>query len=135
MEWPLFYRKRRPARGKERDEFDEFIDIIEAFAPKEHPSEREACYYNYRMMALYRKPLLVLLETISQRDRMKADPTAFARDLFLRLKDFYDPRNRLSLKQAIRDRDLLQKFRDLFLYFYGTRDLPVRDMETWIQDA
>ncbi len=49
--------KRVKKRGKAKDEFDKIIDIIEKFAPKEHLSEREAFYYNYRIMERYKRPL------------------------------------------------------------------------------
>jgi len=80
--------RRVKKRGKAKDNFDKVIDIIEKFAPKEHLSEREAFYYNYRMMEQYKRPLLGLLETASQISLLKNDQEAHARKLFPRLKAF-----------------------------------------------
>ena len=133
MNWNIFSPVRRPPkRGKTKDPFDAFIDVIEGFAPRQHHSQREVFYYNYKMMTSNRKALLALLETLSERKRYKADPGKHARVLFERLKDFYDPKQTLSPEEAIIDRNLIRKFRDLFLLFYGRENLSHEEIERWL---
>ncbi|MBW1798065.1 MAG: hypothetical protein JRJ21_06615 [Deltaproteobacteria bacterium] len=131
MTWDIFFNRNRVRRSKEKDEIDLIVDVIEKFAPKQYRSERSSFYYNYRIMAPYRKPLLSLLETISQRQHLESDPADFARDLFLKLKGFYDPKDRLSMAEAIEDTGLKKKFREIFLFFYGTKDSPDMNMNVW----
>ena len=125
MIWDLFInRNKGRKRRKEKDEFDVIIDLIEKFAPKQYRSERDSYYYNYRIMAPYRRPLLSLLENILQRQEPEREPAESAKNLFLRLKDFYDPKDRLSMAEAIEDTSLKKKFREIFLFFYGIREPP-----------
>jgi len=124
MIWDIFFNRNRVRRSKDKDEIDLIVDVIEKFAPKQYRSERDSFYYNYRIMAPYRKPLLSLLETISQRQHLESDPADLARDLFLKLKGFYDPKDRLSMAEAMEDTGLKKKFREIFLFFYGTKDSP-----------
>jgi hypothetical protein len=131
--WDIFLNRNRVRRNKEKDEIDLAIDIIEKFAPKQYRSERDSFYYNYRIMARYWNPLLSLLETISRRQQIECDPDEFAGDLFLKLKDFYDPKDRLSNAEAIEDAGLKKKFREIFLFFYGTKEVP--DMGIWFSDS
>lgn len=130
----IFSGRRRQKRIDKKEPAYEAIQIIERFAPREYSSEREVYYYNYSMLGPYLRPLLALLDILSQRERLRDDRPAFARDLFLRLKDFYDPKDRLSLAEAIRDGNLVKRFRELFLFFYNIKDLPVEDMEEWLKD-
>ena len=124
--------KRVKKRGKAKDNFDKVIDIIEKFAPKEHLSEREAFYYNYRIMEQYKRPLLVLLETASQVSLLKSDPEAHARKLFPRLKAFYDVTGKLSMAEAMEDVSLVRRFRNFFTLFYGRKDLSGDDIRDWL---
>lgn len=124
--------KRVKRRGKPKDEFDKVIDIIEKFAPKEHLSEREAFYYNYRMMEQYKRPLLRLLETASEISLLKSDQGAHARKLFSRLKAFYDINGRLTMAQAVEDVSLVRRFRKFFTLFYGRKDLSGDDIREWL---
>ena len=135
MIWDIFLNRKRVRRGKEKDEIDPIIDQIEKFAPKQYRPERDSFYYNYRIMAPYRNPLLSLLETILRREHLESDPAGFTRDLFLKLKDFYDLKDRLSMAEAIEDTGLKKKFREIFLFFYGTKELPDMDMNKWIRDS
>ncbi len=128
MIWDKFLNRNRVTRSKEKDEIDLAIDLIEKFAPKQYRSERDLFFYNYRIMALYRKPLLSLLETISRRQQLEREPADFAGDLFFKLKDFYDPKDRLSMAGAVEDAGLKKKFREIFLFFYGTSEPPDMDM-------
>ena len=134
MIWDIFLNRNRIRRGKEKDEIDLIIDVIEKFAPKQYRSERDSLYYNYRIMAPSRKPLLSLLETISQNQQLEREHVDFARDVFLKLKNFYDLKDRLSMAEAIEDTGLKKKFREIFLFFYGTKDPPDMDMNKWIKD-
>ncbi len=134
MIWNIFSpNKRVPRRGKAKDHFDEFIDIIEVFAPREHISQREMFYYNYKMMAPYRKPLLALLGSLSSMDGFKSDPGGHACTLFLKLKDFYDTKDTLSVKEALKDRSLIRRFRDLFTFFYDEKPVSFEQIEEWLK--
>ena len=134
MSWNIFSPTTRVRkRGKAKDSFDEFINVIEAFAPREHLSSREAFYYNYKMMPAYRKSLSALLETLSQNKRLKTDPVEHACTLFHQLKDFYDPKETLSLREVLSDRNLVRKFRDLFMLFYGRENLSREEIEAWLK--
>lgn len=120
--------KRVKKREKDKDAFDRLIDVIERFAPREHLSERETYYYNYRIMGAYQQPLLTLLETASQIERFRCDPDVHSRQLFMDLKTFYDIRDKLSMEEATRDMGLVRRFRDLLGYFYGRKNLSAEDI-------
>ena len=134
MKWDIFAGARRPRKIREDDPIGEVVEIIEKFAPKGYRSERDMFFYNYKTMQPYLKPLLVFLQTISQKNRLEDDPIAFSREVFSKLKDFYDPRDRLSLVEALEDTGLIKKFREVFLFFYEKRDLPVEDLKELIKD-
>lgn len=121
--------KKIKKREKDKDSFDTLIEVIERFAPRDHLSEREVYYYNYRIMDAYRQPLLDLLEIASQVDRYRRDPDGHSRRLFIRLKAFYDVKGRLSLEEAVQEAALIRRFRDLLIYFYGKRDLSGQDIQ------
>ena len=125
--------RRVKKRGKAKDNFDKVIDIIEKFAPKEHLSEREAFYYNYRMMEQYKRPLLGLLETASQISLLKNDQEAHARKLFPRLKAFYDVTGKLTMAEAVEDVNLVRRFQSFFTLFYGRKDLSGGDIRDWLR--
>ena len=91
-------------------------------------------FYNYKIMQPYPKPLLAFLQTVSQRDLLETDRAAFKRDVFVKLKDFYDPRDRLSLVEAVEDKGLIRKFREVFLFFYDKKDLSSEDIRDLIKD-
>ncbi len=133
MSWNIFSPVKRIRRkGKARDGFDELIDIIETFAPRTFLKEREAFYYNYKMMPYCKKSLLTLLGTVSQVKRLKTDPGDHACELFLKLKEFYDPREKLSLAQALADKNLSRRFEDLFVFFYGRQNLSREEITGWL---
>lgn len=75
-----------------------------------------------------------MLDVLSRRERLQGDRAVFARELFLRLKDFYDPMDRLTLAEALIDGGLQNRFRELFLFFYNIKDLPVQDIKEWLKD-
>ena len=134
MKWDTFFNKKNKIRHQRKDKFDERIEIIEQFAPKKYRDEREAFFYNYKRMAPYPGPLFTLLQSISQRERLKVDQAAFVRELFLKLKAFYDPREKLSLAGAVQDWALIRKFRELFLFFYDKHDLTEKQIEGWLRE-
>ncbi|MBE9571283.1 MAG: hypothetical protein IMF11_11690 [Proteobacteria bacterium] len=134
MKWDIFSNRKKERRHHRKDEIDEMIDIIEKFAPRKYRSERDAFYYNYKIMPPYLKPLFSLLQVISQRERLNEDQVVFARELFLKLKGFYDPKEKLSLVEAIEDGNLIRKFRELFLFFYDKKDFSAQEIEGWLRD-
>ena len=132
MKWDIFSNRKKERRHHRKDEIDEMIDIIEKFAPRKYRSERDAFYYNYKTMPPYLKPLFSLLQVISQRERLNEDQVVFARELFLKLKEFYDPKGKLSLEEAIQDGSLIRKFRELFLFFYDKKDFSAQEIKGWL---
>ena len=133
MNWNIFSPiKKPPKRAKAKDPFDAFIDVIEGFAPGEHHSQREVFYYNYKLMPSSRKSLLALLEVLSESKHYEADSRKHACVLFERLRAFYDPKQTLSFEEALADRNLIRKFRDLFLLFYGRKNLSFNEIERWL---
>ena len=134
MNWNIFSpAKRVPKRSKAKDSFDACIQVIETFAPREHLSSREIFYYNYKMMPSSRKSLGLLLEALTQKNRLKTDPGEHARALFLHLKDFYDPKETLSLAEALADKNLMRRFRDLFVFFYNRKKISREEIEGWLK--
>jgi hypothetical protein len=131
MKWDVFSGRRRERPAREKDEIDNLIHTIEKFAPREYREERDTYYYNYRVMGMYRKPLVHLLETISWKG-LKGGRAPFSPDLFLRLKDFYDPKDRLSTTDAAGDVGLMRKFSALLLYFYGKKDFQKSEIKDWL---
>jgi len=132
VKWDIFSNRKKERRHNRKDEIDEMIDIIEKFAPRKYRSERDAFYYNYKTMPPYLKPLFSLLQVISQRERLNEDQVVFARELFLKLKGFYDPKEKLSLVEAIEDGNLIRKFRELFLFFYDKKDFSAQEIKGWL---
>ncbi|MBW1781050.1 MAG: hypothetical protein JRL30_09955 [Deltaproteobacteria bacterium] len=126
--------KKVKKRGKARDDLDKLIDSIERFAPKDHLSDREVYYYNYRIMDPYKRPLLALLETASQISRFQNDPQAHGRQLFMKLKSFYDVKGKLSVEEAIKDMSLVRRFRDFLIFFYDKKDLSGDDISAWLKN-
>jgi len=64
VKWDIFASRKKERRHHRKDEIDEMIDIIEKFAPRKYRSERDAFYYNYKIMPLYLKPLFSLLQLV-----------------------------------------------------------------------
>ena len=134
MKWDIFSHRRRDRTGKSDDNIDKVIKVIEKFAPRKYRSERSLFYYNYKIMGQYRKPLLNLLETISQKNRFDNEKDLFIRELFLKLKDFYDQKDKLSLAEAMEDNELMKKYREIFLFFYDRKE-TAQDIEEWLKDV
>ncbi len=122
MRWDIFSGRKTEQKRSIRDEINDQVKCIERFAPRKYKSERAVHYYNYHLMDAYLNPLSSLLNLISQEKRIQEDEEAFVSELFMKLKDFYDVKQRLSLPEAIQDRNLQRRFVQLFLIFYGTKD-------------
>ena len=123
MKWDIFSPSKRDRKSVELDQMNEQIKRIEKFAPRKYKPERASFYYNYQLMDAYFKPLSELLGVISQKKRLNNEEEAFISELFLRLKDFYDVKQRLSVAEAIQDKNLERRFIQLFLIFYGKKDV------------
>jgi hypothetical protein len=131
VKWDIFSGRKKERGHHKKDEIDGMIDIIEKFAPRKFRSERDIFYYNYRIMPKYFKPLFSLLQVIAQRERLNEDPIVFTRELFFKLKGFYDLKETLSLEEAIKDGALARRFRELFLFFYDQKDFSAQEIEGW----
>lgn len=123
MKWEIFSSRKRGRSSVELDQMNEQIKRIEKFAPRKYKSERASFYYNYQIMDVYFKPLSQLLDVISQKKRLHIDEEAFISELFLRLKDFYDVKQRLSVAEAIEDKNLERRFIQLLIIFYDQKDV------------
>jgi hypothetical protein len=112
------------------------IRLIEKFAPPEHKKERQARYYNYGMLAEYQKPLHALLCAISEcKDRTQEGEMAQSlKVLFYKMKDFYDPKQRLSLDQAREDRELRRRLRRALLIFYKKEETVDSEILSYLQE-
>jgi hypothetical protein len=122
MKWDIFSRRKREGEMTVQERIDRLAKSIDKFAPRRYQSQRALFYYNYKIGAAYLIPLLELLNILADRRRLKEDREGFSRDLFDKLKNFYDPRDRLSSDEAVANRNLQKKYRELLLYFYGKSD-------------
>ena len=135
MGFDLFSTLIRPRKkAKPVDRFELLVHKIEQFAPREHTSEREIHYYNYRMAARYEKPLEELLETILKYRPSHSDP-AHTAELFFKLKAFYDTNDRMSVEEAVKDRNLAIKFLRLLLSFYNFKEESIETMKNRIVEG
>ena len=89
-------------------------------------------YYHYRQMSKYLKPLLALLIYVSDTAKKKENEEVFVQGLFLKLKDFYDVNDQLSIKEAIQDYSLKIKLRKLLKIFYDDTSLTGADIECYL---
>ena len=105
------------------DDFHPVIQRIEKLAPKGFRDERLMYYYNYRQMPTYRKPLLSLLTHISGRTWKEEDEELFLQDLFRKLKDFYDVRDKLPVHEAVKDYSIRMKLFQIYKIFYDDTSL------------
>lgn len=123
VKWTVFSGEKREMRDQRLEEIQGLSKRIEKFAPPRYRKERISRYYNYQMMEAYVAPLLELLRVLSKPKQLREDEQGTTRLLFLRLKDFYDVRDRLSLEEALEDDRLLKKAEQLLVFFYGRPDL------------
>jgi hypothetical protein len=123
VKWDIFSGRKRERKSVELDKINEQIKRIEKFAPRKYKSERASFYYNYQLMDAYFKPLSALLAVLSQKQRLHTDEEGMVSALFLKLKDFYDVKQRLSVAEAMQDKNLQRRFIQLFLIFYDQKDV------------
>ena len=133
MKWDVFSDRKRGKPHNIRDNINDLIKIIEKFAPRKYRNERESFYYNYRLLDDYLDPLFSLLSVISRKQRMGGDKEDLIHDLFLKLKDFYDRRETLTLSEAIQDKNLRKKLGQIFLIFYNKKDMTMGEIETYLE--
>ncbi|MGD8387695.1 MAG: hypothetical protein PVG49_11180 [Desulfobacteraceae bacterium] len=123
VKWEVFSGLKREIRDKRLEEIRKLTKRIEKFAPPRYRKDRFSRYYNYQMMEAYVGPLLELLRVLSEPKQLREDEQGATRLVFLRLKNFYDVRDRLSLEEALEDERLLRKTTQLLVFFYGRPDL------------
>jgi hypothetical protein len=131
VKWDIFSGRKGEKKSAELDRMSEQIKGIEKFAPRKYKSERASFYYNYQLMDAYFKPLSALLGVVSQKERFRAHEENFMLELFLKLKDFYDVKQQLSLAEALQDKNLQRRFVQLFLIFYDEKD--VAKLKTYLE--
>jgi hypothetical protein len=119
--WDIFGPRRKTKEPP--DDFHLVIERIEKLAPKGFRDERLMYYYNYRQMPRYRKPLLSLLRHISGRPLKAEDEELFFQELFRKLKDFYDVRDKLSVDEAVKDYSIKMKLLQIYKIFYDDTSL------------
>ena len=133
MVWDLFGRKNNVRISRMNDPLDDIIQNIEKFAPRDHKDDRVSHYYNYRTMEAYMKPLQALLLFISEQKNRKDEPAQFARELFYKLKDFYDIKNKLSPAEAIQDISFKRKLSQILKIFFNVKDDERSELEGYLK--
>jgi len=131
MGWDIF-RVKKKQYGSD-DDIQIAIKIIEKFAPKKYLQEREMCYYHYRQIGKYLKPLLALLIYVSDTAKKKENKEVFIQGLFLKLKEFYDVNDQVSIKKAIQDYSLKIKLLKLLKIFHNDTSLTGADIEGYLK--
>jgi len=129
----LFSRKQGHTENRWTDRMGHLVKAIERSAPRNYREDRESFYYNYHMMGLYRKPLEGLLETIGQSIRMEEIGEDVVCSLFLKLKDFYDPRGKMALSEAMEDPQLRRRLQQVLLVFYNRKDVDMARIWDYLQ--
>ena len=129
MKWNIFAPKRRVPAGDALDDIHRLMRKIEGFAPKDYRPDRESFYYNYQSIPLYIRPLQALLEMIAHHGRIGLEDRENCRELFLLLKNFYDPKRRLNVEEALLDRSLKKKMIQIFRIFYNLKGVPMKEIE------
>ncbi|MDY7036506.1 MAG: hypothetical protein SV375_10165 [Thermodesulfobacteriota bacterium] len=132
MKWDIFSDRKREKRIRFQDDIDYLIKEIEKFAPKKYKDERESFYYNYVTFGDYISPLSALLQVISQQRPKSGNEADFISELFMKLKDFYDPKEKLSLAEAISDHSLKKRLGQVLLIFYNKKDIKMVDIESYL---
>jgi hypothetical protein len=114
----IFFNRARRARSKKKDELERIINIIEKFAPVKYRDDRYRMYYNYRSLSNYKKPLFSLLNILSIGPDPEVHDRLFKNEVFQKLKEFYDPKGRLSNEEALQDGRLKKKMKEVFQIFF-----------------
>ena len=109
MKWDIFSDRKKNGVSSTRDNINGLIKTIERFAPRKYRKERESMYYNYQILNAYLNPLFAFLGVISRKQGVMGDRENFICEIFMNLKDFYDPKQSLSLAEAIQDKNLKRK--------------------------
>ena len=130
MGWNIFKVKKKQY-GPD-DDIQIAVKAIEKFAPKKYLQEREMYYYHYRQVGKYIKPLLALLIHVSETAKKMENEEVFVQILFVKLKNFYDINDQLSIKEAIQDYSLKIKLRKLLKIFYDDTSLTGKDIEGYL---
>ncbi|MFW6114761.1 MAG: hypothetical protein ACOC6E_00530 [Thermodesulfobacteriota bacterium] len=133
MSWNIFRLRDRREGGEPDDELQALIDRIEKSAPRDYLEERKMYYYHYRQINKYFRPLLALLVYISERSGQQNDREAFIQELFAKLKDFYDVRGTLSMKEAAQDYSLKAKLLKLLKIFYNDTALTGEELDGYLE--
>jgi hypothetical protein len=134
MSWNIFKIRDQRKANEPDDELQAVINRIEKFAPRQYLGEREMYYYHYRQINKYLKPLSALLVYISEQTGQRKDQNAFVQGLFLKLKDFYDVNDTLSMDQAVGDYNLKIKLLTLVKIFYNDTTLTGGELETNLEE-
>jgi hypothetical protein len=136
VRWSFSSGSRKQEAGTLPDGIQNQIMAIEKFAPREYRKERQVHYYNYGILTEYQKPLHNLLNTISEckGPAQKGDTAQLLKALFCKMKDFYDPKQRLSLAQAIEDRELRSRLRQVLLIFYKKEKTADSKIRSYLQE-
>jgi len=130
MGWNIFKVKKKQY-GPD-DDIQIAVKAIEKFAPKKYLQEREMYYYHYRQVGKYIKPLLALLIQVAEKAKKMENEEVFVQILFVKLKNFYDINDQLSIKEAIQDYSLKIKLRKLLKIFYDDTSLTGTDIEGYL---
>ncbi len=133
MKWDAFFGRRREARDRELEEIRALIRRIEKKAPAQYRKDRTDRYYNYSQIRAYVRPLRLLLGVIADREALARDEGEALRTLFLRLRDFYDVRGRLSMEEAVLDVRLRKKLTYLLLVFYDRKDIAGDTLSAYLE--
>jgi hypothetical protein len=133
VKWDVFFGRKKEARDRERDEIRGLVQQIERTAPRFYSKDRAARYYHYEQVRAYVRPLRLLLEAVADRKALREDEGEAVRTLFLRLRAFYDVRDRLSLEEAVRDVRLRRKLVHLLLIFYGRKDVDTERLSGMLE--
>jgi hypothetical protein len=133
MSWNIFKLRSQRKGCEPDDDFQVVINHIEKFAPRRYREQREMYYYHYRQINKYLKPLLALLIYISEEAEERKDQEVFVQGLFGKLKDFYDLRDTLSMKDAIGDYSLKVKLLTLLKIFYNDATLNGAELDGYLE--
>ncbi len=133
VKWDAFFGRKREARDREREEIRDLIQRIEKKAPIQYRKDRTDIYYNYSQIRAYVRPLRLLLGAVADRETLAREEGKAVRTLFLRLRDFYDVRGRLSMDEAILDLRLRRKLAHLLLVFHDRKDIAGDRLSAYLE--
>jgi hypothetical protein len=125
VKWSIFSRPNAEKGKTLMGAIEEEAKKVERFAPKQYEKERRVHYYNYRLLHQYLKPLHDLLSSISEARELakRGDLAPLLQSLFLGIKNFYDPKQTLTLEEALQSKELRRKLRRLLLIFFNIEEV------------